>query len=94
MTCLQVHLPGQQHNIVINMEVDGPDDVLQRADLKKTTLLAFFECCDRHQSARQYTYQEFPQHLAWKWKGMEGKVGNGLEGKNCNSKETCEREKA
>jgi hypothetical protein len=65
---LQIHMPGQ------NMVTFDPDaDIhatLARASHQRTTLTAYFEAnadsgrlgCE----ARQYTYQEFPQHFTWK----------------------------
>jgi len=68
ITWLQVHLPGQ-HMVVFNPN-DDPEVVRQRAENESTTLTAFFKAnADPGPLgvvARQYTYQEFPQHLTWK----------------------------
>ena len=62
---LQVHLPGH-HLVRFDVEED-PHVVLERARSETTSLTAFFEAnCDPGtlgQTARQYTYQEFPQRF-------------------------------
>ncbi len=65
---LQVHLPGQ-HLVTYNPN-ESPEVVAARAVGEQTMLTAFFEA-NREESgitdfARQYTYQEFPQHFVWK----------------------------
>ncbi|TFY55103.1 hypothetical protein EVG20_g9444 [Dentipellis fragilis] len=60
---LQVHLPGR------HMVVFDPDEplevVMARAAQERTMLKAFFETNRNDMNARQYTYQEFPQHYTW-----------------------------
>ncbi len=65
---LQVHLPGQ-HMVAYNPN-ESPEAVLARAANERTMLTAFFEANADETVlatvARQYTYQEFPQHFVWK----------------------------
>ncbi|CAG8714005.1 13024_t:CDS:2, partial [Acaulospora morrowiae] len=60
---LALHLPGM-HSVVFDPNDDAAH-VLARANRQKTTLIAFFETCATIDVARQYTYQEFPQHFVW-----------------------------
>lgn len=64
---LQVHLPGQ-HLVRYNPDED-PQTVLERAATEKTTLTEFFAANQdpgpRGEEARQYTYQQFPEHFVW-----------------------------
>ncbi|THH15669.1 hypothetical protein EW146_g4843 [Bondarzewia mesenterica] len=64
---LDVHLPGQ-HFVTFDPNED-PQVVQQRAAEEHTKLTAFFAANtddSRSVTARQYTYQEFPQHFIWK----------------------------
>lgn len=65
---LAAHLPGQ-HLVVYNPD-EAPEIVLQRGAQEKTTLTQFFNLCasqsEAGENARQYTYQEIPQHFTWK----------------------------
>ena len=60
---LALHLPGM-HQVIFNPEDDAAQ-ILARADRSETTLTAFFQTCAAMEIARQYTYQEFPQHFVW-----------------------------
>ena len=60
---LALHLP-KMHPVVFN-PADDLSTILSRAERHKTTLTAFFEACTNLESARQYVYQEFPQHFVW-----------------------------
>lgn len=64
---LAIHLPGQ-HLVIYNPNED-PALLLQHGAQEKTTLTEFFKLCASQtpagEEARQYTYQEFPQHFTW-----------------------------
>lgn len=70
---LQVHLPGQ-HMVVFNPEEDY-HSVQQRASGERTTLTAWFAANANEEVlgglAKQYTYQDFPQHFVWKDQSKE-----------------------
>src|SRR6266436_5252680 len=60
---LQVHLPGQH---MVNYNPDKPiDDILARAALEKTMLMAFFQLNIDERIAPAYPYQEIPLHYVW-----------------------------
>ena len=63
----QIHLPGDQ-SVSYNSD-DYEDEVLERGRSTRTTLTEFFTLCNSENGiaeiARQYTYQEFPQHFTW-----------------------------
>ncbi|CDO77896.1 hypothetical protein BN946_scf184952.g8 [Trametes cinnabarina] len=64
---LQVHLPGR-HLVAFDPNED-PQAILDRAASEHTTLTAYFAANADEvlgPTARQYTYQEFPQHFTWK----------------------------
>lgn len=72
---LQVHLPDEQG--VIFDPNDNPEDVIDRAASKSTTLEAYFKANSTNlrgarADARDCLYQEFPQHFVWvknkRWK--------------------------
>jgi hypothetical protein len=60
---LSVHLPFQ--NIVIFIEVDDLDEVLEDLNNVRTKLTSWLEINSTCQSARNYTYIEFPEHFTW-----------------------------
>jgi hypothetical protein len=74
---LQFHI-HEQHPSITRLQVhlvtfdpdEDPQDVLERAANECTTLTAFFAAnADQGAlgiEARKFTYQEFPQHFAWK----------------------------
>ena len=61
---LALHLPGM-HNVVYN-PLEGMNSIIERARDEIPTLTAFFACCASNETAREYTYQEFPQFFVWK----------------------------
>jgi PIF1-like helicase len=68
---LQIHLPGQ--HMVIFKPKQKPEDIRRHAESEKTMLTALFEINRIDPIARQYTYQELPEHFVWdrdlkKWK--------------------------
>ena len=60
---LVLHLPGQ-HRVTFNPD-DDPDTIRNRAENERTTLTEFFKCCALHETARDLTYQDFPQRFVW-----------------------------
>ena len=78
VTRLQVHLENEQ-NVLIQVGVDNNATVLNRALNRNTTLTAYFQACASDANARQYLYQEFPQHYRWlsktsKWAIRKNKI--------------------
>lgn len=67
----QVHLPGQ-HMVVFDPD-QPPELVAERAASQKTMLTAFFAANRKYEHARQWLYQEFPQHFTYKKKPPEWK---------------------
>ena len=65
---LQIHLPGQ-HMVTFDPN-ENIDTILAQASHERTTLSAYFEANansgELGAEAQKYTYQEFPQHFAWK----------------------------
>jgi hypothetical protein len=62
---LQTHLPGQQY-VVWNAQVQpNPQEVLNQAANKDTTLTAYFKANASYDDAHQLLYQEFPQKFTW-----------------------------
>ena len=65
---LQLHLPNEQ-SVVFDPN-DNPEDILDRAANKSTTLEAYFKANATNlkglrTDARECLYQEFPQHFVW-----------------------------
>lgn len=60
---LQLHLPGM-HQVTFN-PTQSVDDIKARAENQTSTLIEFFNFCQAHPEARQFTYQEFPKHFTW-----------------------------
>lgn len=60
---LQLHLEGE-HSITFR-ENNSLEEVQNRAETSTSTLLAYFKECLDNPDARQYLYQEFPQHFVW-----------------------------
>jgi hypothetical protein len=60
---LQVHLPG--NHLMIFDPTENISQVLQRGEREQSMLTAFFAANQTYELARQYTYQEFPQHFVW-----------------------------
>ena len=58
---LPIHLPGDQ-NVLFSAE-DSPEEVLNRANMKQTKLMAFFAYNQAYPQQAQYLYQEFPQYF-------------------------------
>ncbi|CAB5176430.1 unnamed protein product [Rhizophagus irregularis] len=68
---LAVHLPDHQY--VTFQDGENLQNVIERANSRKTTLTAFFQENMENPAARAYTYIEFPIHYTWdlslhKWK--------------------------
>lgn len=61
---LPVHLEGE--HMVFYDPNDGVNNVLECGAAKVTTLTAWFKANQTMELARQYTYQEFPQHFVWR----------------------------
>lgn len=58
---LQVHLPG--NHLVIFDPTESLQQALQCGQRERTMLTGYFAANQRFPEARQYTYQEFPQHF-------------------------------
>ena len=66
---LQLHLPDQEP--VVFEEDQDAAEVLENARNKKTTLTGYFRANQLYPEARQYLYQEFPQHYVWNKKSTK-----------------------
>jgi hypothetical protein len=64
VTRLHVHLEGE-HDVIIHVDRDNNQDVRNRALTRNTKLTAFFQLCSTDNNAKQYLYQEIPQHYRW-----------------------------
>lgn len=60
---LPIHLPDEQ-SVVFNSDND-PAAVQAQAENKVSMLMGFFEANGEFESAQDYTYQAFPQHMVW-----------------------------
>jgi hypothetical protein len=60
---LPVHLPNEQ--LVYFNDDDSIDEVLERGTNAKTAMTEYFVANANHPHAKNYTYQEFPQHFTW-----------------------------
>jgi hypothetical protein len=63
---LSVHLEGQQP-IVYDARAPAAN-ILQAAEQKPSTLMAFFKYYSEHPNAEKYLYSDFPQHFVWQKK--------------------------
>jgi hypothetical protein len=69
---LQVHLSGQ--HMVVFKPNKPIETVRSHAEQERTMLTAFFEANRNNAFARQYTYQEMPQHFVWDRAKKEWKI--------------------
>ncbi|CAN0837780.1 hypothetical protein LINGRAHAP2_LOCUS1896 [Linum grandiflorum] len=63
VTCLAVHLPGQQP-VAFHRNESLPH-IMSRRNAGCTTLTEWFELNKRCHNARKYTYGEIPNHFTW-----------------------------
>jgi PIF1-like helicase/Helitron helicase-like domain at N-terminus len=62
---LQLHLQNQQR-VMFNPESQTPQQLLQQNSIRKTTLTAFFEACNRYPDiAKDLLYPDFPTKFTW-----------------------------
>jgi len=81
VVCLQIHLPSQ-HMVSFNPN-DTVQQIMHCAEQERTMLTAFFAANWQYPEARNYTYQEFPQHFVWNntkkvwmpWKQAQSAIG-------------------
>jgi hypothetical protein len=65
VTRLQLHLPEMQA-VRFNPETETVDEILQRDDIHKTTLNAFFDTCRLEpELAKDLLYPDFPSKFTW-----------------------------
>ena len=65
VTRLQLHLPEMQ-TVRFNPEMETADEVVQREDIHKTTLNAFFDTCrSQPELTRDLLYPDFPTKFTW-----------------------------
>ena len=65
VTRLQLHLP-QMQQVRFNPDTETVDGILQRADIYKTTLTAFFDACRMEPAlAKDLLYADFPSKFTW-----------------------------
>ena len=63
---LAIHLPGEQP--VYFEENVVAEELQERMDSARSTLMAFFEYNNTNEESRRYLYQEFPEHYVYLWK--------------------------
>lgn len=61
---LSFHLPGEQ-TVLFNDHVDV-ESVLDRPHIDNTKFLAWMQCNQKYEEARELTYVEFPTKFVWK----------------------------
>ena len=65
VTRLQLHLP-QMQQVRFNPETETVDGILQRSDVHKTTLTAFFDACRMEPAlTNDLFYPDFPRKFTW-----------------------------
>lgn len=60
---LPFHLPNQKY--VAFHEKENLEKVCQRAGMRNSKLEAFFQLCQTNDDAKNFTYQEIPEHFVW-----------------------------
>jgi hypothetical protein len=68
---LQVHLPG--HHIVTFRDDEHLEDIIERSNVEKTTLTAWFQANQIYPEARGLTYGNFPSQWVYEQKTKEWK---------------------
>ncbi|PIA29092.1 hypothetical protein AQUCO_06300048v1 [Aquilegia coerulea] len=63
VTRLALHLKGM-HVCVFNPN-DKPEQVKEKAENQKSSLIAYFDWYRKNPTTKAYTYQEFPEHFRW-----------------------------
>src|SRR5215469_7701503 len=72
---LQLHLPDEQL-VLFDPEIANREQILQQANIRKTSLTEFFVACQRYPTARDLTYPDMPARFVWdagkkEWKPRE-----------------------